>query len=193
MVTWILGLSRVLPIGEQVFLTDHDLSYARTGDIFLFNALHREDDVKQRCVAGLRSLLMVEGVAKQSIIKIRQNLKMLGIEYSDEEFARIRTETARRSGVATGQEIFEIFRKCTTSNPASEASEGQEVAEGRSGSEFPESTFFDFAAYPIPDSWECHFRLERGRTQATIRTLKRIAEATGHSLVVDFQPIKKRQ
>jgi transcriptional regulator with XRE-family HTH domain len=36
-------------------------------------------------------------------------------------------------------------------------------------------------------------RLERGRTQATIRTLKRIAEATGHSLTVDFQPIKKRQ
>jgi DNA-binding XRE family transcriptional regulator len=34
-------------------------------------------------------------------------------------------------------------------------------------------------------------RLERGRTQATIRTLKRIAEATGHSLVVDFRPIKR--
>jgi transcriptional regulator with XRE-family HTH domain len=34
-------------------------------------------------------------------------------------------------------------------------------------------------------------RLERGRTQATIRTLKRIAEATGHYLVVDFQPLKK--
>jgi transcriptional regulator with XRE-family HTH domain len=29
-------------------------------------------------------------------------------------------------------------------------------------------------------------RLERGRTQATIRTLKRIAEATGHNLVVIF-------
>jgi ribosome-binding protein aMBF1 (putative translation factor) len=36
-------------------------------------------------------------------------------------------------------------------------------------------------------------RLERGRTQATIRTLKRIAEATGHSLIVDFQPLKKNQ
>jgi uncharacterized protein len=35
-------------------------------------------------------------------------------------------------------------------------------------------------------------RLERGKSQATIRTLKRIAEATGHSLVVDFQPIKKQ-
>jgi transcriptional regulator with XRE-family HTH domain len=34
-------------------------------------------------------------------------------------------------------------------------------------------------------------RLERGRTQATIRTLQRIAEATGHSLIVDFQPVKK--
>jgi len=33
-------------------------------------------------------------------------------------------------------------------------------------------------------------RLERGRTQATIRTLKRIAAATGHSLVVDFRAIK---
>jgi DNA-binding XRE family transcriptional regulator len=35
-------------------------------------------------------------------------------------------------------------------------------------------------------------RLERGRTQVTIRTLKRIAEATGHSLIVDFQPLKKQ-
>jgi transcriptional regulator with XRE-family HTH domain len=34
-------------------------------------------------------------------------------------------------------------------------------------------------------------RLERGQTQARIRTLKRIAEATGHSLIVDFRPIKK--
>jgi ribosome-binding protein aMBF1 (putative translation factor) len=35
-------------------------------------------------------------------------------------------------------------------------------------------------------------RLERGRSQATIRTLKRIAEATGHKLIVDFQPLKKQ-
>jgi uncharacterized protein len=34
-------------------------------------------------------------------------------------------------------------------------------------------------------------RLERGRSQATIRTLKRIAEATEHALVVDFRPIKR--
>jgi transcriptional regulator with XRE-family HTH domain len=34
-------------------------------------------------------------------------------------------------------------------------------------------------------------RLERGRSQATVRTLQRIAEATGHSLIVDFRPIKK--
>jgi ribosome-binding protein aMBF1 (putative translation factor) len=34
-------------------------------------------------------------------------------------------------------------------------------------------------------------RLERGRSQRTIRTLRRIAEATGHSLVVNFRPIKQ--
>jgi transcriptional regulator with XRE-family HTH domain len=32
--------------------------------------------------------------------------------------------------------------------------------------------------------------LEQGRTQPTIRTLSRIAEATGHRLVVEFRPIK---
>jgi transcriptional regulator with XRE-family HTH domain len=35
-------------------------------------------------------------------------------------------------------------------------------------------------------------RLERGQSQATIRTLKRIAEATARSLIVDFRPLKKR-
>jgi ribosome-binding protein aMBF1 (putative translation factor) len=36
-------------------------------------------------------------------------------------------------------------------------------------------------------------RLERGRSPPTIRTLQRIAEATGHILVVDFQPLKKQR
>jgi ribosome-binding protein aMBF1 (putative translation factor) len=30
-------------------------------------------------------------------------------------------------------------------------------------------------------------RLERNRTQATVRTLKRVAEATGHELVINFR------
>jgi transcriptional regulator with XRE-family HTH domain len=34
-------------------------------------------------------------------------------------------------------------------------------------------------------------RLERGRSPPSIRNLQRIAEATGHSLVVDLRPIRK--
>ena len=34
-------------------------------------------------------------------------------------------------------------------------------------------------------------RLERGRTQVTIRTLQRVAAATGHSLIVDFPSLPK--
>lgn len=34
--------------------------------------------------------------------------------------------------------------------------------------------------------------LEQGRTQPTIRTLRRIVEATGHTLVIDFRPQKPR-
>ena len=36
-------------------------------------------------------------------------------------------------------------------------------------------------------------RLERGRSHPTVATLRRIAEATGHSLVVDFHPLKKQR
>ena len=36
-------------------------------------------------------------------------------------------------------------------------------------------------------------RLERGRTLATLRTLQRIAEATGHRLSVEFVPLSHRQ
>jgi ribosome-binding protein aMBF1 (putative translation factor) len=35
-------------------------------------------------------------------------------------------------------------------------------------------------------------RLERSRTEATVRTLKRVAEATGHELVINFRLSKKR-
>jgi uncharacterized protein len=37
-------------------------------------------------------------------------------------------------------------------------------------------------------------RLERSRSQATVRTLRRLAEATGHELVINFRrPAKKRK
>jgi transcriptional regulator with XRE-family HTH domain len=35
-------------------------------------------------------------------------------------------------------------------------------------------------------------RLERSRSQATVRTLKRVAAATGHKLVINFRLSKKR-
>jgi uncharacterized protein len=35
-------------------------------------------------------------------------------------------------------------------------------------------------------------RLERSRVQASIRTLRRVAEATGHRLVIDLQPLGKK-
>jgi transcriptional regulator with XRE-family HTH domain len=35
-------------------------------------------------------------------------------------------------------------------------------------------------------------RLERGRSIATLRTLQRIAAATGHTLTVDFVPTSKK-
>jgi hypothetical protein len=124
MVTWILGLSQVLPLGEQILLTKHNFTYARTGDIFLFNALNRGEEIKQRCIAGLRSLLLVDRVAEDSVTKLRENLKILGIEYSDAEFTRMRAEAARRSGFATRRAIFEIFGKCSSGNRASEVPEG---------------------------------------------------------------------
>jgi transcriptional regulator with XRE-family HTH domain len=35
-------------------------------------------------------------------------------------------------------------------------------------------------------------RLERSRTQATVRTLKRVGEATGHELVINFRAMYRR-
>ncbi len=36
-------------------------------------------------------------------------------------------------------------------------------------------------------------RLERSRSEATVRTLRRVAEATGHRLVIDLQPLVKER
>jgi hypothetical protein len=36
-------------------------------------------------------------------------------------------------------------------------------------------------------------RLERGRTQATIRTLQRVAAPTGHRLIVDFRSVSEER
>jgi transcriptional regulator with XRE-family HTH domain len=36
-------------------------------------------------------------------------------------------------------------------------------------------------------------RLERNRSQATVRTLRRVAEATGHELVINFRRSAKKR
>jgi hypothetical protein len=99
-ITWILGLSGSL--SERQLFARHDLSYAQTSDILLFNALHQEGQRRQPCIIGLKVLLSIGPVANESIAKIRENLKILGVEYSDTEFEEIRKEAASGENLTFG-------------------------------------------------------------------------------------------
>jgi hypothetical protein len=52
-ITFIAGVSTIIPMSESILLTEHDMSYARLADVFLFTGLKGDEEIKRRCVAGL--------------------------------------------------------------------------------------------------------------------------------------------
>jgi hypothetical protein len=89
-ITFIAGMSGVVPMTESMLVTDHTMSYARLADIFLFSGLRQDDTAKARCITGLEALLLINEISERSVAIIRANLSLLGIDYEDDEFQKIR-------------------------------------------------------------------------------------------------------
>jgi hypothetical protein len=114
-ITFIPGLSQVVPMSDPLLLYNHHVSYARLNDIFLFVALSADENTKARCVAGMRALLILRKISDNSVEKIRENLANLGIKFPDEVFADMRKKTAGTSDKETRRQIFEIFHELESS------------------------------------------------------------------------------
>ena len=83
---------------ETILMTEHDVSYARLADIFLIGGLEESGDRRDRCIAGLQSLLTLRNVASRSIARVRHNLSALGVEYKDAEFDSLRKKARDEEG-----------------------------------------------------------------------------------------------
>lgn len=112
-ITFIAGLSRVIPMTEGMLITEHEMSYARLGDAFLFIGANGDEATRRRCVAGLRALLMLREVSDTSIQKIRQNLSFLNEAFSDDQFSELRREAAGIGEAQTRQKIVAEFENCS--------------------------------------------------------------------------------
>ena len=115
-ITLIAGLSRVVPLSEELLLREHGLTYARIADAFLMRGLIADAAERGRCVLGLRALLLVRQIADRSVDIIRDNLKELGHEYSDGEFQALREKAEKLSSSELRSQILSLF-KASPPNP----------------------------------------------------------------------------
>lgn len=105
-ITYTLALSNVLPIGADTFYRD-ELSYIRTGDLLLAAGLRGDVHLKSKCVAALRALLDADhSMASTSAEAIRDNLRQLGDDISDEDFLKLRA-----SATSPEQNLVEARRR----------------------------------------------------------------------------------
>lgn len=91
-ITYIISLSNVFPISDEVMFTEHKLTYARTADLFLFFGSRGDDNAKARCILGLKSLLLVSQIAEGSVEIIKSNLLALDSTISEQELDDLRAE-----------------------------------------------------------------------------------------------------
>jgi hypothetical protein len=108
-ITFIAGVSGVVPMNETILMTEHNISYARLADIFLIGGLEGPGDRRDKCIVGLQSLLMLKNVASGSIARMRQNLSALGVEYKNADFDNLRKNARDEEDLTTRQIIIEKF------------------------------------------------------------------------------------
>lgn len=91
-----------------MLLLEHNISYARLADIFLFVGLSAEKATKRRCIAGLESLLQINSVGKQLLEKIYNNLRLLGsAEGSSQKYGKSTDDV-----MEIRKRVMEIFAMC---------------------------------------------------------------------------------
>jgi hypothetical protein len=108
-ITYIAGMSGVMSRSEYVGVEAKSISYLRLADTFLFEGLNGDNEKRQRCILGLRAILLTKNVAESSIERVRQNLDLLGVKLSDEEFDGVRTSARMADDINLRREIAMLF------------------------------------------------------------------------------------
>ncbi len=82
----IAGLSGIIPSYDSLLLDKNVTTYFRLADLLLFAGLSGDAQVRARCIVGLKSILLIGGVTETSQTRIRENIRFLGVEYSNKAF-----------------------------------------------------------------------------------------------------------
>jgi hypothetical protein len=109
-ITFIVGISGVIPMSESILMTEHEMTYARLADLFLFTGLKGDEEVRRKCAAGLRVLFVINNIAERSLLKAKQNLGLLGADITDNEFKNPRDRAGSIGEVETRRKIVEEFQ-----------------------------------------------------------------------------------
>ncbi|TSJ62308.1 hypothetical protein FO470_12220 [Starkeya sp. 3C] len=109
LVSLIAGLSGVVVLDKETALADHELRYVGLADALLIAGLKGDQDIKKRCVAALKAILLIDGIAEGSLIVVRENLAQLGEHLSEEEFAEVRKQASRLSRAELRAKIIKLL------------------------------------------------------------------------------------
>ncbi|RNJ49488.1 hypothetical protein [Methylocystis hirsuta] len=119
LITLIIGMSQAFPVPDDILLREHDVTYARTADTFLIHGLAGNAAKRRRCILGLWSLLLIEGISDDSIAIVRQNLSHLGVGLTNPEFDALRKRANSFSYAQLRQEIMNLFAEASGEEPVS--------------------------------------------------------------------------
>lgn len=81
-------------IANEMRLADTNLTYLRMADILLAHGIESDGDIKDRTIKALKCMLLIEGIAENSIQIIKDNLKILeGDDFSQDEISLLREKS----------------------------------------------------------------------------------------------------
>lgn len=107
----IAALSGVFAGSNNMILREHRMSYRRLGDLLLAHGLSGSDEDKRKAILGLKSLLLVKEIARQSAEIIAVNLEILGEADAQKQAAEMRKRSlALSQGAMLRKQITQFFQ-----------------------------------------------------------------------------------
>ena len=108
-----LGLTE---ISDQIKLSRDPVTYLRAADILLDLGLRQDEDIRAKCLKGLKCLLLIDNIARSSLKVVEQNIRTLsGKSYSFDELTRLKKHSTSSFGSSNIREKIDNY----ISNPES--------------------------------------------------------------------------
>ena len=107
-VSFIARASDVLNLTDEFLFAEDETSFRRLSDAFFIIGKKGDLDMRRQCINGLCALCLVKGISDESISVIRSHLKMLGYNFDENAFTKIRNEALDYDNPNLRYRLFDV-------------------------------------------------------------------------------------